>query len=101
MSQEIGTALVHSVQAGLNILVCGGTQAGKTTVLNALAGAVPRSERVITIEEVFELTPQLPDVVQMQTRSANLTRRRCDSTSQINQGIPSYATFQNYRWRST
>jgi pilus assembly protein CpaF len=72
MSQEIGTALIYSVQAGLNILVCGGTQAGKTTVLNALAGAVPRNERVITIEEVFELTPQLPDVVQMQTRSANL-----------------------------
>jgi pilus assembly protein CpaF len=72
MSQEIGTALFNSVQAGLNILVCGGTQAGKTTILNALAGAVPRTERVITIEEVFELTPQLPDVVQMQTRSANL-----------------------------
>jgi pilus assembly protein CpaF len=72
MSQEIGTALVLSVQAGLNILVCGGTQAGKTTVLNALASAVPRSERVITIEEVFELTPQLPDVIQMQTRSPNL-----------------------------
>jgi pilus assembly protein CpaF len=53
MSQEIGTALVLSVKAGLNILVCGGTQAGKTTVLNALASAVPRSERVITIEEVF------------------------------------------------
>jgi pilus assembly protein CpaF len=72
MSKEIGTALILSVQAGLNILVCGGTQAGKTTVLNALAGAVPRSERVITIEEVFELTPQLPDVIQMQTRSPNL-----------------------------
>jgi pilus assembly protein CpaF len=72
MSKEIGTALVLSVQAGLNILVCGGTQAGKTTVLNALASAVPRSERVITIEEVFELTPQLPDVIQMQTRSPNL-----------------------------
>jgi len=59
MSQEIGTALVLSVQAGLNVLVCGGTQAGKTTVLNALASAVPRSERVITIEEVFELTLDL------------------------------------------
>ena len=48
MSQEIGTALIHSVHAGLNILVCGGTQAGKTTVLNALAGAVPRSERAVS-----------------------------------------------------
>ena len=72
MSPEISTALSNCVQAGLNILVCGGTQAGKTTILNALVGAVPRSERVVTIEEVFELTPQLPDVVQMQTRSANL-----------------------------
>lgn len=72
MTPEIGTALTYSVQAGLNILVSGGTQAGKTTVLNALAGAVPRSERVITIEEVFELSPNLPDVVQMQSRSPNL-----------------------------
>jgi len=72
MTSEIGTALIYSVEAGLNILVSGGTQAGKTTVLNALAGAIPRSERVVTIEEVFELSPQLPDVVQMQTRSANL-----------------------------
>jgi pilus assembly protein CpaF len=72
MNPEIGTALTYCVQAGLNILVSGGTQAGKTTVLNALAGAIPRSERVVTIEEVFELSPQLPDVVQMQTRSANL-----------------------------
>ena len=72
MSSEICTALTYCVQAGLNILVSGGTQAGKTTVLNALMGAIPRGERVVTIEEVFELSPQLPDVVQMQTRSANL-----------------------------
>jgi pilus assembly protein CpaF len=72
MTPEIGHALTYCVQAGLNILVSGGTQAGKTTVLNALASAIPRGERVVTIEEVFELSPQLPDVVQMQTRSANL-----------------------------
>jgi len=60
------------VVAGLNILVSGGTQAGKTTLLNCLTAAVPARERVITCEEVFELRIPLPDVVRMQTRQANL-----------------------------
>ncbi len=72
MNQQIARALTLSVQAGLNILVSGGTQSGKTTMLNALVSAVPLHERVITIEEVFELSPNLADVVAMQTRSANL-----------------------------
>ena len=58
--------------AGLNVIVAGGTQAGKTTLLNCLAGAIPARERVITCEEVFELKLGLPDVVAMQTRQANL-----------------------------
>ncbi|MDP9102339.1 MAG: CpaF/VirB11 family protein, partial [Actinomycetota bacterium] len=45
---------------------------GKTTLLNCLAGAIPGRERVITCEEVFELTLGLPDVVALQTRQANL-----------------------------
>lgn len=72
MSAEISLALGNSVIAGLNILVSGGTQSGKTTMLNALASEVPQGQRVITIEEVFELKPNLSDLVQMQTRSANL-----------------------------
>ena len=44
-----------AVAAGLNVVVSGGTQAGKTTLLNCLAASVPPRERVVTCEEVFEL----------------------------------------------
>ncbi|OIQ78057.1 putative conjugal transfer proteinc [mine drainage metagenome] len=64
--------LTRSVAAGKNIIVSGGTQAGKTTLLNCLISAVPSYERVITVEEVFELSPQVADLVSMQTRQANL-----------------------------
>jgi len=72
MTLDIAQALKNSVLAGLNILVSGGTQSGKTTLLNALVTATPIHERVITIEEVFELKPILPDLVALQTRSENL-----------------------------
>lgn len=64
--------LEAAVVAGLNIIVAGGTQAGKTTMLNCLAAAIPGRERVITCEEVFELKLPAPDWVAMQTRQANL-----------------------------
>ena len=47
--------LEAAIVAGLNIIVSGGTQAGKTTLLNCLAGAIPGRERVVTRKEVFEL----------------------------------------------
>jgi pilus assembly protein CpaF len=72
MSEEIATELSSAVKSGMNILVSGGTQAGKTTLLNALIAEIPRTQRVITIEEVFELQPMVPDLIQMQTRSSNL-----------------------------
>ena len=72
MSKEIALELSQSVKSGKNILVSGGTQAGKTTLLNALISETPLSQRVITIEEVFELQPRVPDLIQMQTRGPNL-----------------------------
>ena len=61
-----------AVRSGLNVLVSGGTQAGKTTLLNCLAAAVPPQERVVTGEEVFELKIPLPDVVSLQCRQPSL-----------------------------
>ncbi len=72
MTPEIAAQLIGAVRTGLNIVVSGGTQAGKTTLLNALTSEVPLTQRVITIEEVFELHPNIPDLVQMQTRGPNL-----------------------------
>jgi pilus assembly protein CpaF len=72
MTAQVARFLEASVVAGLNVLVAGGTQAGKTTLLNALCAAIPASERVITVEEVFELSLRSPDVVAMQTRQTNL-----------------------------
>jgi len=64
--------LTAAVVAGLNILVSGGTQAGKTTLLNCLAGAIPPRERLVTCEGVFELKLGLRDVVGMQCRQPSL-----------------------------
>lgn len=73
MSPSAAAFLAASVDAGVNILVAGGTQAGKTTFLNALLGSVPARERVITCEETFELQlSSHPDWVAMQTRQAGL-----------------------------
>ena len=72
LTQQAARFLEATMIAGLNVIVAGGTQAGKTTLLNCLAAAIPGRERVITCEEVFELKVPLPDVVAMQTRQANL-----------------------------
>lgn len=72
MTPQAARFLEAAVAAGLNIIVSGGTQAGKTTLLNCLCAAIPARERVVTCEEVFELRVPLPDVVSMQTRQANL-----------------------------
>ncbi|MGN8245966.1 CpaF family protein [Cellulomonas soli] len=72
MPPAVAAFLNSAVRAGLNILVSGATQAGKTTMLNALGGAIPARERVISCEEVFELRLEHRDWVAMQCRQPNL-----------------------------
>jgi pilus assembly protein CpaF len=66
-----------AVRGYLNLIVCGGTGSGKTTMLRALAAEIPPSERLITIEDSLELDlghdPALhPDVVALEAREANV-----------------------------
>jgi pilus assembly protein CpaF len=72
LDQHAAAFLDASVRAGLNIVVSGGTQAGKTTLLNCLAASIPGSQRLVSVEEVFELQTGHPDWVAMQTRQAGL-----------------------------
>ncbi len=72
LTAQAADFLEAAVASGLNVLVAGGTQAGKTTLLNCLGAAIPSRERVITCEEVFELKIPLPDVVRMQCRQPSL-----------------------------
>ena len=65
------------VRARKNIVVTGGTGIGKTTMLRALAAAIPPWERLVTVEDTFELgldedADAHPDVVAMQAREANI-----------------------------
>ncbi len=72
LAAQAARFLEAAVVAGLNVIVAGGTQAGKTTLLNALAGAIPGRERIVSCEEVFELQLPAPDWVAMQTRQPSL-----------------------------
>ncbi|GAA1169942.1 ATPase, T2SS/T4P/T4SS family [Ornithinimicrobium humiphilum] len=72
LTEHAARFLEAAVVAGLNVLVAGGTQAGKTTLLNCLAAAIPPHERVVTCEEVFELKVNLRDVASMQCRQPSL-----------------------------
>lgn len=73
LSAEAADFLDACMVSGLNVVVAGGTQAGKTTLLNALLGCIPSSERIVSCEEVFEIhLPHHPDWVPMQTRDASL-----------------------------
>src|ERR1700676_4275977 len=72
ITQECVEFLRTIVKARLNVLVCGGTGSGKTTMLNCLSLFIPPDERIVTIEDSAELMLQQPHVVRLETRPANV-----------------------------
>lgn len=72
LTQQASEFLRMCVLAGLNVIVSGSTQAGKTTLLNALLSAGRVDERIVTVEETRELDIEAQDIVSLQCRAPNL-----------------------------
>ncbi len=71
LTKDMADLLEKICLAKLNVLISGGTGSGKTTLLNAMSGAIPKNDRVITIEDTAELHLQQDHVVRLETRPPN------------------------------
>jgi pilus assembly protein CpaF len=72
LSTETVEFIQRCVLAELNVLISGGTGSGKTTLLNALSGAIPESERIVTIEDAAELQLDQRHVLRLEARPKNI-----------------------------
>jgi pilus assembly protein CpaF len=72
LTQPVADVLRAIVVGRLNVVISGGTGAGKTTMLNVLSGFIPTTERIVTIEDSAELQLQQPHIVRLETRPPNI-----------------------------
>ena len=72
LTADVADFLQRCVEARLNILISGGTGAGKTTMLNALSTAIPNNERIVTIEDAAELRLDQRHVLRLECRLKNI-----------------------------
>ena len=71
LTNDMALFLQACVKARLNIIVCGGTGGGKTTLLNVLSSFINDDERIITIEDAAELKLHQNHVISLETRMTN------------------------------
>ncbi len=77
LSDLLASLLTAAVRSRRNMLIVGGTDAGKTTLLRALLNEVPRTERLVTVEDALELqlsrhSERHPDLVELECRESNI-----------------------------
>jgi pilus assembly protein CpaF len=72
LTEPVANTLRAIVLGRLNVVVSGGTGAGKTTMLNVLSGFIPATDRIVTIEDSAELQLQQPHIVRLETRPPNI-----------------------------
>ena len=74
LSKEAARFLDICIHLGKNIIVSGGTGSGKTTMLNVLGSRIPKTQRLIIIEDAAELQVKAEHVVNFETRKADAER---------------------------
>ena len=72
MTSKVSEFLEACVRGRINIMVSGGTGAGKTSTLNVLSSFIPDDERIVTVEDAAELKLQQPHVVRLESRPPNI-----------------------------
>jgi pilus assembly protein CpaF len=75
MTSQVSQFLEACVRGRINIMVSGGTGAGKTSTLNVLSSFIPDDERIVTVEDAAELKLQQPHVVRLESRPPNIEGR--------------------------
>ena len=71
LTEDVARSLDNAVLSRKNILISGGTATGKTTLLNILANAIPKDERILVIEDTAEIQIRTPNLVRFEARDAD------------------------------
>lgn len=72
LNDKMAAFLIAAIKAKINIVFCGATGTGKTTILNVLSRYIPKNERIITIEDTGELRLLQEHVVSLQSKPMNI-----------------------------